>query len=67
MRLEPIIKDSIPEILNNTIVGEKIEIHADRLQSFKTTVSRINSEKKTGYKFNYSGISDNYYTATRTA
>lgn len=66
MKLEPITKEpSVPEIIEATGVNEKIQIHADRMQSFKTQVGRINREKGTRYKFSYSGILDNYYTATR--
>lgn len=69
MKLEPITKEpSVPEIIEATGINEKIQIHADRMQSFKTQVSRINKDKKTGrVLFSYSTITDNYYTATRIA
>lgn len=48
-------------------VGNGIEVHADRLASFKATVSRYNKDKGTSFKFVYSGVKNDYFTATRTA
>lgn len=62
-RLVPIQKiepDKIKE-------GDKVEVHADRLASFKATVSRYNKDKSLSLKFDYSGVKNDYFTATRIA
>lgn len=48
-------------------IGDSIEIHADRLASFKATVSRFNKDNGKLYAFDYSGVKNDYYTATRKA
>lgn len=48
-------------------INEEIEVHADRLASFKATVSRYNKDNGKSYKFDYSGVKNDYFTATRTA
>lgn len=46
-------------------VKDSIEVHADRLASFKATVSRWNKNNKGSIKFDYSGVKNDYFTATR--
>lgn len=46
-------------------IGDTINIHADRLASFKTTVWRYNKNNMVKYYFNYSPSIDNYVIATR--
>lgn len=69
MKLEPITEQiSVPDAIQSTPINGEIQIHADRLQSFKTTVSRLNKGKSTGrILFSYSGIKQEYYTAKRVA
>ncbi len=62
-KLEPIEKVNMPDLIKGIEVGKTIEVHADRLASFKSTVSRLGKS----IKFNYSTCIDNYYTATRTS
>lgn len=65
-KLEPIEKINMPDVIHGVTVNGQIEIHADRLASFKSTVSRLNGKKKTGrVLFSYSTCIDNYYTAKR--
>jgi len=68
-KIEPSEKtQTVPDLIRETPVNGEIQIFADRLQSFKTTVSRLNKGKKTGrILFSYSGINQEYYTATRIA
>jgi len=68
MKLEPIVKLNMPELIQGIEVNTSIEVHADRLASFKSTVSRINKpRKKNKILFSYSNCVDSYYTITRTA
>lgn len=48
-------------------LNEQVEVHADRLASFKATVSRYNKDNKLSLKFDYSGVKNDYFTATRIA
>jgi GIY-YIG catalytic domain-containing protein len=50
-------------------IGVPFQIHADKLASFKTKVSRFrtNIEDKSIYVFSYSTCVSGYFTATRTA
>lgn len=67
-KLEPIEKINMPDIIRGVEVNSEIEIHADRLASFKSTVCRLNAKKKTErILFAYSTCTNNYYTATRIA
>lgn len=68
MKLEPIEKINMPELIQGVDVNTSIEVHADRLASFKSTVSRLNKGKKTGrILFAYSTCIDSYYIAKRIA
>ena len=60
-RLVPIQKIE-PEKIS---LNEEVEVHADRLASFKATVSRYNRQNKKEYKFEYSGVKNDYFVATR--
>lgn len=66
-KLEPMQRaESMPDIIKGIEVNSKIQIFADRLASFKATVARLNTGKKTNrILFSYSTVTDNYYTATR--
>lgn len=67
-KLEPIEKVNMPDVIQGININSEIEVHADRLASFKSTVSRLNSKRKTRkLLFVYSTCNDNYYTAKRTA
>lgn len=48
-------------------IDEQVEVHADRLASFKATVSRYNKYNGTKYRFDYSGVKNDYFIATRIA
>ena len=48
-------------------VGDSIEVHANRLASFKATVSRCNIGRETLITFDYSGVKNDYFTAKRVA
>lgn len=69
IRIEPLEKKhSIPDIINNMIVNDEIQVNANRIGSFKATVNRINSKmSKTENKilFSYSDIKNDYCTAKR--
>lgn len=68
MRLEPIQKVNMPELIQGVDVNTSIEVHADRLASFKSTISRLNKgKKKDRILFAYSTCQDSYYTAKRVA
>jgi hypothetical protein len=66
-KIEPIeATPSMPDLIKSININQSIQIHADRLASFKSTVSRL---KKNGLdaEFKYSKLINSYYTATRTA
>jgi hypothetical protein len=65
--LAPIEKSpTVEQVILETPVNGEVKIHADRLPTFKSEVSRLNRGKKTGrILFSYSGIKQEYYTATR--
>lgn len=60
----------LPKIdLSKIEVNQRIEIHADRLASFKSNLSRFNSQfkdPKQKHKYIYSGVKNDYYTAMRS-
>lgn len=62
-RLLPIQKIEI----GHMEIGDSVEIHGNRLASFKATVSRYNKDNRKLYAFDYSGIKNDYCTATRKA
>lgn len=67
-KLELIEKVNMPDLIKAIDVNSDIKIHADRLASFKSTVSRLNNSKKINkILFSYSTCTDNYYTAKRIA
>lgn len=46
-------------------IGQIIEVHAERLASFKSTLSRYNKKYETDIKFSYSDLNGSFFTATR--
>lgn len=53
--------------IESIITGEQVQVHADRLASFKATVSRYNKVRQLAIKFDYSGVKNDCFTATRIA
>lgn len=67
-KIEPIQTQPIlSDVIKGTPVNGEVQIHADRIASFKSTVNRVNSQapKGTGYLFTYSGVKNDYCVATR--
>ena len=49
-------------------IGQKIDVHADSLATFKAYVSKANKDRKEWLiRFNYSPFVGSFCTATRTA
>jgi uncharacterized FAD-dependent dehydrogenase len=46
-------------------IGQKIEVHADSLATFKAYVSKANKDKTMLIRFNYSPFVGSFCTATR--
>ena len=54
----------IPRIeFDKIIIGDSIEIHADRLAAFKSSVSRYNKHAVTKLSFDYGPFKNDYCTA----
>jgi len=65
IKIQPVKRTNFEEIK----VGDKREIHAQSLATFKANLSRFRGKltDKETYKFHYSEFVDNFCTATRIA
>jgi|GEM_PF-5943131 hypothetical protein len=69
-KIEPVeVKPSIADVISETPINGTIQIHADRIASFKSTLNRLNSNQGVDSKllFSYTGVKNDYCTATRIA